>query len=103
MNKYRNQALTDALSFHAAFMVEGYESEEDLESAIDDGLYTGNIYRELANDSSELVATLRLKSGEAKVMFCEDSTWVVWFQDILNRWYKENKDYFDEEVNSLIA
>ena len=103
MNKYRNAALMDALTFHASFMIQGYESKEALEEAIQDGSYTGDIHQELADKSSKLVATLRLKSGEAKVMFCENSTWVVWFQDILNRWYRENKDYFDKEVNSLIA
>ena len=103
MNKYRESALTDVLTFHASFMTGNYETEGELEEAICNGEYDPQIHRELADNESEVVATLRLEEGEAKVLFCEDSTWVVWFQDILNRWYDENKEYFEAEIDCLMG
>ena len=103
MNRYRAQALQDALTFHAAFVLNGYENEEDLEEDIRNGTYDPNIYQDIADKETKVVGTLRLERGEAEVLFCENATWIVWFQDILNRWYGENMEYFDEEVNSLIA
>jgi len=93
----------DILTFYATVILSTYESEDDLKDDIESGQYDPRIYQDLADKESQVVITLRLEKGEAKVMFSEGSTWFVWFTDILNRWYTENTAFFDKEVDNLLS
>jgi hypothetical protein len=104
VNQYKMLALQDVLSFYTALILQDYESEKELEEALKKEDYDNRLFFENAGKDGDCgFIILRLEKGEAKVMFCEDSTWVVWFVDILERWYRENKDFFDKEVARMLA
>lgn len=99
MNQYREQALKDCLDEHAQFILEKYETAEALEEDIQSGDYDGQIYLELGQKRNKVIANLRLEKGEGKYCIFEGSTWIVAWYNILNRWYAENKAYFDKCTN----
>lgn len=102
MNQYRQQALEDILNNHAEFMFKPYDTPEALDQAIESGDYTGKIYVNDWEGKARVVATLRLEPGEGKYCLFEGSTWMVAYWDILNRWYSENKNYFDQATNQTL-
>lgn len=102
MNHYQEQAKQDVLNYFATFLIESYSSAEELDEAVASGNFDSNIYVE-NNSVQEIIATFRIEPGEGKVFFDEGSTWVVWYHDILNRWYGENQEFIDKEVSNLLC
>jgi hypothetical protein len=101
MNQYRQQALSDLLETYANIMFEGYLTAEHLNRAIEAGKYSGKIY-ETHKGKEVLVCDLRLEPGEGTYCIFEGSTWIVAWYDILNRWYRENKKFFDKEITERL-
>ena len=102
MNSYKEQALTDLLNHYASFMIQDYSSAEELDKAVESGNYDGGLYQDDENGKPKKLAQFNIEAGEGKVFFAEGSTWIVWYHDILNRWYRDNKDFLDKEVNIII-
>ena len=101
MNQYREQCLTDCINSYASFLFEGYNSGDHLNTAIEKGRYSGKIY-ETRKGKPVVVCELRLEPGEGTYCIFEGSTWIVAWYDILNRWYRENKKFFDKEITERL-
>jgi hypothetical protein len=102
MSKYKDQAIQDILDQYASFFIGPYDNPDQLNKAIETGEYTGELYQDKAG-KSELLATFRLEPGEGIYCIFEGSIWIVAYYDILNRWYRENKNFIDSEANKLLA
>ena len=102
MNKYHEMAIQDLVDIFENLLIRPYETKEELDEAIANGTYNGKIYTDEGDGVPEEIANFRLEKGEGKVFFTEGSTWVVWYNDIRNRWYGENKEYINVEARKLL-
>jgi len=102
MNTYKQQALSDVLNLIAQYLLEPYSSAGQLNTAVKSGRYNGKLYLHTEGKDPKVIATFRIEPDEGKVFYTEGSTWVVWYNDIMSRWYRENTDFLDSEVSQIM-